>query len=233
MKQKTKLKKMIPFVMGACLLTLVACGSDDDNDSNIQVQEQVQEEEGTYQVTLSPLNTNVAPTTSGTGNITIMGDEVKMDMAVSGSPAFTKHMQYIYTGTSCPTAASDTNADGYVDAIEASAQVGSMLIPLDGSIETQTSGMNSFPIASASGDYSWSESASLTLMMADLMAPDLDTADMLAKLNGGALNLTGRVVVIHGVTANTSIPATVQTAGTMPANSTLPIACGVITRTPN
>jgi hypothetical protein len=44
------------------------------------------------------------------------------------------------------------------------------------------------------------------------------------------LDLDRRVVFIHGVPAATALPASVQSLGTVPAQVTLPIACGKIGR---
>ncbi|HMN56213.1 MAG TPA: hypothetical protein PKE15_03120, partial [Ottowia sp.] len=47
---------------------------------------------------------------------------------------------------------------------------------------------------------------------------------------GQQLDLNKRVVFIHGVPAGTALPASVQSLGPIPAQVTLPIACGQIER---
>lgn len=63
MKKKSKLEKFTPFVIGTCMLSLVAaCGSDDDDSGSGTGADEQQErpQEGQYRVVLSPVNTNVA-----------------------------------------------------------------------------------------------------------------------------------------------------------------------------
>ena len=45
---------------------------------------------------------------------------------------------------------------------------------------------------------------------------------------GESLDLPARHVVIHGVDLDTPLPATVQSLGGLPAQITLPVACGEI-----
>jgi hypothetical protein len=48
------------------------------------------------------------------------------------------------------------------------------------------------------------------------------------KYNGQKLQLEHRVVFIHGVPETTKLPATVASLGDIPAQVTIPIACGEI-----
>jgi hypothetical protein len=68
-------------------------------------------------------------------------------------------------------------------------------------------------------------------MLTDLSSKDVDTSEIVVKLSSGeGLNLEGKVIVIHGVPANTKLPDSVTTVAGVPSNASLPIACGVITR---
>jgi hypothetical protein len=75
-----------------------------------------------------------------------------------------------------------------------------------------------YPRAGASGSYTYSKTVSLRA---------LDAA--IGKAFGGAkTDLTRRVVFIHGVAPETKLPASVASLGPIPAQVTLPIACGKI-----
>jgi hypothetical protein len=158
MKKRSKLHKFIPYLMGLSLLTMVAaCGSDSDDDSSSggstpPPQEEQQPDEGTYQVVLTPLNPSVAGPVSGIGTITVAGDEVDAVMNLTGVPANVTHLQFVYSGTTCPTAGSDVGnpPDGFVDVIEAVTVAGNQLIPLDGELASQLLGITQFPVASGS-----------------------------------------------------------------------------------
>jgi hypothetical protein len=47
---------------------------------------------------------------------------------------------------------------------------------------------------------------------------------------GQRLDLDRRVFMMHGVSATTKLPATVASLGTIPAQPTPPIACGMLVR---
>lgn len=231
MKKKSKLEKLTPFVLGTCMLTLVAaCGSDDDDSgSGTAQQPEQQSQEGEYRVRLLPVNPTVANsgTATGEGTFTIQGDEFRAVMNVRNAPN-AEHPQHIHVGNRCATAADDTNGDGIIDAVEASAATGSALVPLDADLRAQDAGENNLP---SGAGYSYNESTSLLAMLADLRLPDTDTADDLVKLPADEeLNLAGKVVEVHGVPANTTLPGTVQASDDMSAQESLPILCGVIER---
>ena len=77
-----------------------------------------------------------------------------------------------------------------------------------------------YPKAGADGTFQYQKTVSLK---------DLDAA--FAKAFGDKeLDLDRRVVFIHGILASTKLPASVASLGTIPAQVTLPIACGEIKR---
>lgn len=232
MKKKSKLEKLTPLVLGTCLLTLVACGSDDDDSgsgSGTAQQPEQQSQEGEYRVRLLPVNPTVANSGSATGEgtFTIQGDEFRAVMNVTGAPN-AEHPQHIHVGNRCATAADDANGDGIIDAREASAATGSALVPLDADLRAQDAGENNNPTGAG---YNYNESASLLAMLADLRLPDTETSDDLVKLPvDEELDLAGKVVEVHGVPAETTLPGTVQGLDDKTAQESLPILCGVIER---
>jgi hypothetical protein len=227
MKKKSKLERLTPIVLGTCLLTFVAaCGSDDDDSSSSTPQQQQQQQEGQYQVVFTPVNPNVAPTITGTGDFSLAGDNFEAKINVVGAP-LASHPQFVFTGGACPSATSDTNGDGYVDIVEATTVAGNPFLPLDSDLRDQASG-GVFPLGM---NYNYDESTSYQTMLADLHLPDTDTADLLAKLGATEdLNLEGRVVMVHGIASSTTVPGTVVGAGGLSPQQTLPIACGVVAR---
>ena len=231
MKKKSKLEKLTPFVLGTCMLTLVAaCGSDDDDSgSGTAQQPEQQSQEGEYRVRLLPVNPTIANSGSATGEgtFTIQGDEFRAVMNVTGAPN-AEHPQHIHVGNRCATAADDANGDGVIDAREASAATGSALVPLDADLRAQDAGENNNPTGAG---YNYNESTSLQAMLADLRLPDTETSDDLVKLPVDEdLNLAGKVVEVHGVPAETTLPGTVQGLDDSTAQESLPILCGVIER---
>lgn len=229
MKKKNTLEKLTPLVVGACLLTVVtSCGSDDDdNGSSRTPQPEEQQQEGQFRVVLTPVNPGSAGEANGTGDFNITGDDVSAIVNVDGAPD-SSHPQNILVGTRCPAASDDTNQDGFIDLREAYVASGNVIVPLDSNLSSQSAG--SFNMSGENYDYN--ESSSYASMLADLQLPDTNTNDFLVKLNPGQqLFLEGKVVMVHGVSADTTLPATVQSDGTATPQATLPILCGVITRT--
>ena len=81
-------------------------------------------------------------------------------------------------------------------------------------------GGGTYPKAGADGTFQYHKTVSLK---------DLNAA--FAKAFGDKeLDLDRRVIFIHGILASTQLPASAASLGTIPAQVTLPIACGEITR---
>lgn len=122
------------------------------------------------------------------------------------------HPQHIHEASRCPTQSADVNGDGIVDVIEGLPFYGPIMIPLDADLADTSSQVPTFPLASgARGAYRYTADAPVAALEAAL---------------GHALDLASRHVVVHGVDLATPLPATVQTLPGVPAQLTLPIACG-------
>lgn len=81
----------------------------------------------------------------------------------------------------------------------------------------------------ANGNFLFSGSANLSALLADLQASDPNPNDAFGKLAPGeGLNLSRRVIILHGVPATTALPPTVQSIEGLPPQATLPVACGEI-----
>lgn len=221
---------LVSLVVCTGLLTLGSCGKSDKKTAPMVDMLEQQETQGVYKASLSGLNTDVAGATSGIVNFRIQGDEVEADVIVDGAPKLVMHRQNIRTGTVCPTAENDLNKDGFVDTAEADLISGKILIPLDSDINSQLSGGN-YPVARSNGKYYYQEAASLTNMIADLYSPHENIDESYFKLEAGQeLNLSGRVVIIHGIAESVNLPDTVAGIDNKSPQSLIPIACGVLTR---
>lgn len=177
-----------------------------------------------YSVTLKAVNSAAAPTTFGNGTFALDKDNFVATVNLSLAPTGT-HLQSITVGTACPTMADDKNADGFIDAVEAQSIAGKTLIPLDGDLSSQEAGADGYPV----DNYNYSQTTSFSKMISDLVLPDTDPNDSVVKLTtSDELTFQGKVVMVHGVSADTVLPPTVQSIEGLPAQATLPLACGVI-----
>ena len=212
--------------LGTCFFTLASCGGGGGSNASSSRQEQQLDDQGIYRAVLKPLNSSVAGNTTGTVEIRINGDDVVVESNVVGAPAGVKHLQNITTAASCPTV--DTNGDTFIDIAEAQGQI---LIPLDSDLSEQLDGMDFGPIANGSGSYVYRRSTTLSLMLADLRAFDPDPLDPVVKISAEQdINLSGRVLIVHGVESNTNLPDSVATKGSLTKELALPIACGQLVR---
>jgi hypothetical protein len=221
-------------VLGASLLSLVSCGDKSSGKkSSIERNQQRQETQGLYRANLTALNASVAGTPSGVVTFKIEGDEVTATIDMDGAPAQVVHMQSIRIGKGCPEVSADINADGFIDIMETEAISGKVFIPLDSDINAQASGAN-YPVAHLNGKYHYNEAASLTSMIADIFAPDENAEDSIVNLEPGQeLNFSGRTVLIQGVAKTNTLPETVATRDGQIVHTSLPIACGVLSRVEN
>ena len=178
----------------------------------------------TYVAQLQPMNANVTGgATTGQATFTERGGQLVMDVQVKGSPANTEHWQHFHgfkdgKSATCPAAGSDANHDGIVDLIETGPAAGTTMVPFIRHPVTMDIPHGTYPVADASGAYHYR----VTVPVADLQAA------FAKQFPWQKLDLDKRVVFIHGVPAATKLPSSVQSLGPIPAQVTLPIACGVI-----
>lgn len=223
------MKNASSILLGATLLSIVACGNGIKNHSEPSSRSMLLTEAGHYQATLAPINAHLAGDVTGTALLKVRDDSLIVEVKVNGSPAQIIHAQNIHIADSCPTLASDVNKDGVIDAVEGQKNYGPIIIPLDFDLKTQTERVSKFPTADFSGNYYYQQNVSMAEMMKDLTNKDLNMRDNVIKIQS-TLGLAGRQIVIYGVAANIELPATVKTIKGQNKHSSLPIACGSLTK---
>lgn len=179
-----------------------------------------------YIARLHPMNTRVTGHgATGEARFTVTGDTLTISIDAKDVPPGIVHWQHFHGfkdnhAARCPTEAADVNHDGIIDLIETEPMSGVTMVPFDNDPAAMQIAHGVYPKASASGDYQYRQTVSLKALKAAF-----------AKAFGDqALDLDRRVVFIHGVPSTTRLPASVASLGTIPAQVTLPIACGRIER---
>jgi hypothetical protein len=191
---------------------------------------QAQNADVTYRATLSPLNSMATGSdASGEATFTISGDRLIIRITAEGVPPDTEHWQHFHgfaegdKQSTCPTASADANGDGIIDLIETEPVAGTTMVPFNDDPVSLNIPADTYPTAGADGTYTYEKTVSLKALQ-DALA---------AQFPGQHLDLNRRVVFLHGVPASTSLADTVASLGDIPAQVTIPIACGEIEKVEN
>lgn len=227
---------LFSMLLGCFLLSLASCGKKVSSEKArpitvSELEEEKQEDQGIYRAVITPLNPKFAGAPNGSIEIRIDGDDFSVEGHILGAHSGVKHIQNIMSGHECPDLSSDTNQDGVVDFREASVVSGNILIPLDSDLSEQLLGIEFGPIGNAAGSFIYKRSTSFSMLLSDLKTLDPDPRDMIAKLEiGKELNLSGRVILIHGIDSHPSLPQTVSPLRNLSPELSLPVGCGKIIR---
>jgi hypothetical protein len=179
-----------------------------------------------YVAHLAALNTTVTGSkAAGEATFTIKGDSLTIAVTASGLPKDIEHWQHFHGFTdgrqaTCPTKAADANGDGIIDVVETGVAAGTTMVPFSGDPVSMDVPHGTYPRASATGTLQYKKTVSLSAM----------EAAFAKAFDGQKLDLDRRVVFVHGIPASSKLPASVASLGPIPAQVTLPIACGKITR---
>lgn len=179
-----------------------------------------------YVAQLHPLNSKVSGhDASGEARFTVAKGTLTIRIDMKDVPPNLEHWQHFHGfkdnhGAACATDTADANHDGVIDLIETEPASGTTMVPFNSDPAAMHVASNTYPKASADGTYQYRKVVSLKAMKASF-AKALGDSD---------LDLDHRVIYIHGVPPSTKLPASVASLGTIPAQVTLPIACGKIER---
>ena len=205
-------------------IATVACGFAIHDGAQAAAAEQPMHAE--YVAHLAPVNAKASGTqTTGEARFSIRGDKLTISIKVKGAQPDLVHWQHFHgfkdnKPASCPGASADVNGDGVIDIVETEPASGTTMVPFDANPVGMDVAHGDYPKASAKGTYKYHATVSLKA---------LDAAFHKA-FGASNLDLDQRVVMIHGVSAQTKLAASVASLGTIPASVTLPIACGRIER---
>lgn len=179
-----------------------------------------------YIAHLHPMNSVVTGSqTTGEARFSVIGDKLTISIKVRGLPPNIVHWQHFHgfadnRAATCPSATADANGDGIIDLIETEPTAGTTMVPFTDDPVAMNVAHGTYPKASAAGTYTYRQTVSLKAL----------TAAFAKAFKDQTLDLDRRVVFIHGVVPTSKLPASVASLGPIPADVTLPIACGRIER---
>jgi hypothetical protein len=183
-----------------------------------------QHSKAAYVAQLHPMNVKATGhRTTGEAGFTVNGDSLTISVKVKDAAPGLIHWQHFHgfednRDARCAAQSADKNRDGIVDLIETEPASGTTMVPFIDDPVSMNVAEGTYPKASAAGTYEYRRTVSLKAL----------SAAFGKAFDGSKLDLNRRVVLIHG-TANT-LPASVASLGPIPAQVTLPIACGTIER---
>lgn len=180
-----------------------------------------------YVAEVSALNADKTGfTPAGKATFTVKGDSLIVHVKMTGTPPDIEHWEHFHgfpegKEANCATAANDANKDGFVDLIETGSAMGTTMVPFNDAPHHMDIPTDTYPRADAKGSYEYTK----TVPLAELEAKFGET------YNGAKIDLSKRVFMVHGVPTTMKLPASVQgQVGKYDVFTTLPIACGKITR---
>lgn len=216
-------KKMVTTItcLTCTLLTILFTGSI----VNAQAQYNPESGDAAYTAEINSMNASLTDgEVTGRASFIVADGQLQITIMAKGLAASMMHLQHIHgfkmadKASSCPATDADINGDDIVDLIETHAASGVTLIPFNGAPAELVIKSSSYPVANEKGLITYRMSVSLdTLKSAIQDAYDIEE-----------LSLENRVIYLHGVSEGTALPESVQSLPGVPAQVTVPLACGEI-----
>lgn len=216
------MKTLLPTVLAAALFGVTALALS----AVATAQAPAAAADGTYVVHLHPMNSNVTGLeTAGEARFTVAHGEIAMHINVNHLAPGIMHMQHLHgfpdgKQATCPAAGADVNGDGIIDLHETEAASGTTMLPLQGDPASMQVATDTYPKASASGAFTYDQKVPLAAM----------SAAFGKTFKGASLDLDHRVLYVHGVLPSAKLASSVASLPGVPAQVTLPIACGQVER---
>jgi len=215
---------MTKHLLGTLMIAGAACAST----APVRAQATTKDSHATttYVAQLHTLNSGATGMhTAGEARFTVTGDSLTISITTRDVPPGMMHLQHFHGFTSsrnatCPTPAADKNHDGVIDLIETEPTSGTTMVPFTDDPVSMEIVTDTYPKASADGTYEYRKTVSMSAL----------EAAFAKAFDGQKLDLDRRVVFVHGVPPTTTLPASAASLGTIPAQVTVPIACGQIVR---
>jgi len=202
---------------GKTLTSLIACGALALSAGAAVAAEH-------FVAKLQPLNGDkIGTSASGTAKLDIVDGTLSVSIDLEGLPPELMHLQHFHgfpdgKDATCPTAAADSNGDGYIDLLETEPVAGTTMVPFHAHPVSLEIPSDTYPVADKAGVAHYKK---------DENVADLEHA-LKEKFKAPVLALEKRVIFVHGVAPDAKLPDSVKSLPGVPAQVTIPIACGKI-----
>jgi hypothetical protein len=177
-----------------------------------------------YVAKLVPLNADkIGTSASGTADLQVADGKLTVAIDLEGLTPSLMHLQHFHgfpdgKDASCPTVKEDTNGDGYVDLLETEPVAGTTMLPFHAHPATLEIPNDTYPVADGKGVASYRHTDQVD---------ELEKA-LKDKFKAPVLDLAKRVIFVHGVAGDAKLPESVKSLPGVPAQVTIPVACGKI-----
>lgn len=179
-----------------------------------------------YHADINPLNAEKIGTAAhGYVDFEITGDNLHIKLEMFDTPANIAHWEHFHgfpdgREATVPTTKEDQNQDGWIDLVETEPVSGTTMVPLDGAPHKMDIPNDTYPVADEQGHYYYEKDVPYQALL-----------DQFKQVfNDDDLHLDQRVVYVHGVPDELSLPETVagKISDKYDQHVTLPIAAGKI-----
>lgn len=233
MKIRDRFLKIFRMQYLFCFLVVITTSCKDENRGR-EVDDPVQMDPATDTISshqaevrnftgdIKSINTNANEGTevTGTVNLRVEGELMRIVVTAEGLSPDMKHMQHLQTAetgeTGCPAKDADANNDGYVDVAEVSgSERGIYMIPLHMGPSSLDLNVDTYPRTNVNGELQFQRTISLdslrTAVRAEYGMQDVDFARF--------------TYIIQGVEQDADIPQTVQSVSGVDSYASLPVGC--------
>jgi hypothetical protein len=176
-----------------------------------------------YVAELTPLNADkLGSSASGTATFEIENGKLKTTIELKGLPPNIAHLQHFHgfvdKDAACATSKDDVNGDGYIDLLETEPVSGVTMLPFHAHPATLEIPSDTYPVADGAGNAHYEHTDDVA---------ELEKA-LHGKFKTSGLKLSERVVIVHTVPNDTKLPDSAKSLAGVPAQVTIPLACGKI-----
>lgn len=219
--------RIYQFLMaGIAAAVLIGCNPKTEPAVEDTATEASDSPDAIYVADLKPLNAEVTGSeTIGKAEFTVKGDNIHVVIEVLNAPANTEHWQHFHgfadgSHADCVSMEQDANGDGILDVTETESVSGTTMVPFNKIPAAMNLPDSTYPVADENGHYRYE---------ANIPLDQLETA-FAEAFDGKEIALDSRVLYIHGVPADQELPESVASIADIPAQTTIPIACGKIVK---
>lgn len=159
---------------------------------------------GFFLIEFTPINPKISGYLTPKGVMWIKEDQLYIKIVMNDGQPNVRYQQYIHSGSQCPSLLNDRSNDGVLDYSENFQASGKVLFPLDKNLKDDLSGNEWFPVANKKGIYTYSQAASLPLLMKKLRDSRQGAGAVLGPRE--QLDPDNRTIILYGTYGDPLLP---------------------------